>query len=131
MSAMRAGDEVRVFSRSRHQPAPEGGWPGRVTRVGRKYATAEYETQDPDYAGGTRVSLRTVEFDIETGDERGDRTQTGKYARSPEQVERGKRRAYAVAALSTCGIELRSSHRLTTEQIEQLAAVVKTWDQEG
>lgn len=130
MASLQKGDEVRVFSRSRYQQrAPEGGWIGSVTRVGRKYATAEYETQDGQ-GDGVRTSRRTIEFDLASGNERGDRTQNGKCVRTPEQVEDGKRRADALDALKAWDIEFRLGrhHDVTTEQLEQLAAVVRTWD---
>ena len=55
--------------------------------------------------------------------------------RTPGQVERDRRRAAALAAIKDAGLEFRLrpgyGHKVTLEQLEALAEVVKTWDQEG
>lgn len=94
MISLHVGDEVRVFSRTRHNPSPEGGWAGNVIKVGRKYATAAYEWQSSFSDGTTRL---TVEFDMETGIERGSNTIHTLYVRTPEHGDhhlspRGRRR---------------------------------------
>lgn len=133
MTDIKPGDEVRVLKRrSRHDPFPADGYAATVTKVGRKYATATYEVTGTDSSGGERRYERSVEFDMETGIERGHSSMSGYYVRSPEQFERDKRRAAARDLLRDHGIEFSQRHPLPTlEQLEELAAVVKHWDMEG
>jgi|SRR5215469_9226333 len=134
MTGLQIGDEVRIFSHSRYYPAPAGGWAGIVTKVGRKYATASYETQDTNsWSRETSTSRRTIEFGMEIGIERGGTSSTSLYVRTLEQVADDSRKAAALAALRAHGIEisLARDSAVTTQQIEQLAGVVKTWDQKG
>lgn len=116
---IKVGDEVRVIrpsARYHGAGSPEGGWPGRVTKTGRKYATAEYAT-------ATRSG--TVEFDMATGIERGSANST--YAvrvKTPAQVEREARKDKARESLFKAGISVSGPHeRLTLEQWEALAEV--------
>jgi hypothetical protein len=120
------GDEVRVFGRpSRYSKSPPDGYKGTITKVGRKYATATY-----DLDGG----LFTIEFDMRDGCERGSVGTHARRVRTPAQVEQDNRREVALTAIRDGGLEFRSGYppsRLTLEQLEALAEVVKTWDKEG
>lgn len=109
---LKVGDEVRVFDRNgSHMGQPPGGWPGKVVKIGRKYATVEY---------GSRSDL----FDKETGRRNNDGY---RHLKTPEQVALEEREVHAVKALRSHGIELRHGHRLSLEQVEALAQVVATF----
>ncbi len=123
------GGEVRVFdnrdSQGRH---PEGGWRGSVTKVARRYATATYRVP----AATTGEYERTIEFDMETGRERGSTSSWSLIVKTPEGVERDLRHVRAMATLKQAGLEVRLSHRAPgLELAEALAAVVETFGQEG
>ena len=131
MVDIKVGDEVRVFPpRSRRgASAPEGGHRGIVTKVARKYATATYEVTQT-WLGREETRPVTVEFDMETGYERGSDSQYGYSVRTPGQVELDRRRSAALTALRDRGIEFKPGreYRITLEQAEALAEVVKTWE---
>jgi hypothetical protein len=129
MSEFKAGDEVLVFINRRHVHTPEGGWPGTVTKVSRKYAIAEYDYEYTSI-GRSVTDRRSVEFDMTNGHERGDASSYGIRVRTPGQVAQDQRRRTALAALKAAGIEFRPGreYTLTLEQAEALAEVVKGWD---
>lgn len=119
---IKVGDEVRIVrpgARYHGAGSPEGGWPGRVTRAARKYATAEY-----DAGRGTE----TIEFDMGTGTERGSVNST--YAarvRTPGEMERLARQDRARKTLFKAGVSVAGDwSRLTLEQWEALAEVAAT-----
>jgi hypothetical protein len=130
--SIKAGDEVRVLCRisRRSQSIPEGGYRAIVTKVARKYATAVF-TERWTLGGQEQRREREISFDMETGQARADTE--GLYVRTPEQLDRDERRKVALFHLDNAGVELKMWQRshLTLEQIEALAEVVKTWDQEG
>lgn len=114
MASLNTGDEVRVFSRRRSQPA--GGWPGEVVKVGRTLVTIA-------------CNGRAEQFRIDTGrinDDYG-----ASWFRTMEQADLDARQARARAALSEHGVRLDHGHRLTLEQIEALAAVLADPESEG
>lgn len=126
MTGYKAGDEVRVFADRRH-PNVEGGYPGKVTKVGRKYGTAEYEVATQDWRGNPGTDKRTIEFSLDDGTERGSTSSYAATVRTPAQVAEDQRRRAAIAALKAAGIEFRigREHSFTLEQVEALAEVVK------
>ena len=130
MTDIKIGDEVRVFPTRyrRGASAPEGGHRGTVTKVARKYATATYE-KTQTWLGREETRPVTVEFDMETGMERDRDSQYGYSVRTPGQVELDLRRNAALTALRASGIEFRPGreYRITLEQAEALAEVVKTF----
>jgi len=113
-------DEVRVFdTNGRRAGQPDGGWPGIVVKVGRTLAHIDY--------GDTRERIETFRLsDGRRNDDYGHR-----YFLTLEQVAGRDRKAEAVAVLRARRIVLDHGHSLTLEQIEALAEVVKTCDQEG
>ena len=133
MTDIKVGDEVRILKhRTRYDSSfPEDGYTGTVTKVARKYAKATYVRQRTAYPPGPVEE--TIEFDMETGKVR-EGTDYGSnynlYVRTAEQHEREQRQSAASAVLFARKIRLDYSHGLTLEQIEALAEVVKSWDQE-
>src|SRR6202042_3508063 len=99
---LKAGDEVRVFERNRYHPDPEGGHRGIVTKVGRKYAAAEYQLAETDWKG-ERIT-HEVRFDMATG-----YVQEGeaKSVRTPEQYETDEAAKRAREVLKQAGLEER------------------------
>jgi hypothetical protein len=135
MEPVKIGGEVRItpYRPSKYDKTPEGGYAGTVTKVGRKYATAEYEMAYSDYDGTERRLDKTVEFDMTTGIERRTTTTTGLYVRTPEQVERDNRYTAALAVLKDRGLEFRLGRErsFSLELLEALAEVVKSFEPEG
>lgn len=130
MANIKVGDEVRVLKhRNRYDSFPEDGYTGTVTKVARVYATATYVRQRTAYPPGPVEE--TVEFDMQTGRLRGSSTSYGVYVKTAEQYEHDERCSVAESLLASRRIRLDFRHGLTLEQIEALAEVVKTWDQEG
>ena len=113
MSDLKVGDEVRVFdTNGPRMGQPAGGWPGVVTSVGRKYLTIDYGTKTEKF-----------EFDgRRANDPHGHRR-----FKTPDEVASDERRHRAIAPLEAHKIRLESGHRLTLEQIEALADVVRTF----
>lgn len=126
---IKVGGEVRVLTHNRYRKFPEGGYQGTVIKVGRKYATAEYEVTAM-FMGREETFRRTIEFDMADGEERGSSYRSGDYARTPRQLERDERRNKALLLLKDKGVELnfRRENSLALDQIESLAEVVKSWD---
>jgi hypothetical protein len=129
MSDYKVGDEVRVFADRRH-PNVEGGYPGKVTKVGRKYGTAEYEVATQDWRGNPGSDRRTIEFSLDDGRERGSSSYYAATVRTTAQVAEDRRHRNAVAVLAAAGIEFRAGRerRFTLGQVEALAEVVKGWE---
>jgi hypothetical protein len=125
---IKVSDEVRVFSYNKYRPDPEGGYVATVTRVGRRYATAGWETTETTWNGEPRRYAHTIEFDMETGREKGT-SGSGRSVKTPEQAEQDARERAAIASLLARKIRLDYGHGFTVEQIEALAALVATFDQ--
>lgn len=119
MTGIKVGDEVRVFPGCWRPgyPAPDEGYPATVTKVGRRYATAQY-------AHGT------AEFDIATGRERGAQGNYCTHVESVQQAEQDARRRRAEDALRSIGLAFTATghrERLTLEQIEALADLARSF----
>lgn len=110
---LKVGQEVRVFDQNgRRMGQPDGGWPGVVTKVGRKLVAIEYSNRSAQFRLDTQV----------INDGYGHR-----YFETPEQVIRHQRLGRALKALHDHQIMLGRGHRLTVEQIEALAEVARTF----
>ena len=117
---VQAEDEVRVFDRNgKRAGQPEGGWPGRVVKVGTKRAFITYaavawnkrETGEP--------------FNLEDG-----HTRDGfRWFRTLAQADEDARLDAAKATLRKHGIQIEWSAKLALPQIEALAKVAATFDQ--
>jgi hypothetical protein len=122
------GDEVRVKPASyrRHDKHPRDGYPGRITKVARKYATAEYTLEYAD-SSGLNSSTRIIEFDMETGRERDNNTNYPAYVYTPEMMDRKIRWEAALAILKDGDLEIRLGrvHSFTLEYLEALAEVIE------
>ena len=129
MSKIQVGQEVRILPQRRHSRVPDGGYVGTVTKIGRRYATAAYAVTTVEF-GEERRYERTVEFDMDTGIERGGSRWDGDRVLTPEQIEAEARQKAAEAVLTAHRIDLRPGHGLTGEQVEALAELVKTFGQE-
>jgi hypothetical protein len=123
------GDTVRVkpSSRSRYDTHTDDGYPGRVTNVARKYATAEYAITY-DRPNGPYTRTRTIDFDMSTGRERGNDNYPV-YVYTPDDLDRRNRRNAAIQALKDHHIDIAMGYsgRFTLERLEDLAGVVKAW----
>jgi hypothetical protein len=121
-----AGDEVRVFywsgRRARQYPA---GFPGKVTKTGKKYGTAEFDEPWPAPDNPQRTRPCEVRFDLETGFQSPD--SLGLRVRTTEGLDRDERRREALWRIKGAGIEFSFGRErsLTLEQVESLAEVVK------
>lgn len=126
---IKTGDEVRVTEGGgRRGSSPPGGWAGRVTRTGRKYAAAEYEVTWVGHSGRPERSTRTIEFSMETGIERNSVSNFAGHVRTPGQVAEQARRDAARDTLFKAGISVNGLfERLSVEQWEALAAVAATF----
>jgi hypothetical protein len=105
-------EEVRVFGGRRWNQSPPGGWPGRVTRVGRKLCDiaflAEREPQT---------------FVMATG-----RLQYGglyHFLTLAQAAERDRRRS-ALDVLLSYGVIISPDSSLTADQIEAMAEIART-----
>jgi len=108
------GQEVVLVRMNRwNSQPPEAVRPGVVTRVGRRYAFADFD-------GG-----RIREFDMVTGYERGDENGNGLRVMTAEQVDRERRERDTVRFLRENGVDLNDRRRLTLEQIEAIAAILR------
>lgn len=127
---IKPGDEVRVFPGRwrRVGKTPEGGYPGTVTGVARKYATAAYTVP---YADGTPGGTeRTVEFDMQTGRERGQDGTYGALVKTPAMAVRDALQAAALASIKEAGFEIRLGHRPSPELIIAVAVAIEAFGQE-
>lgn len=120
---VKLGDEVRIMEHTRYRKTPKDGYTGSVTKVGRKYATATYETTRTDWRQQEITDKRTVEFDMVTGRERGSQTNYGIEVVTPAEAERRSRRTVALAVLAEHKIRLEYDHGLDLDQMEALAAL--------
>jgi hypothetical protein len=124
MAEFKAGDPVIIFKhRTRYDTFPADGYEAAVIKVGRKYATAAYVRQRAAYPAGPVTE--TIEFDMETGRERGGTSNYGRYVRTPEQVELDRRLSAAMSVLTN--LRIRLERKFTLEQIEALAQVARTF----
>lgn len=113
MSTVKPGDEVRVFDvNGSRMGQPKEGWRGVVVKVGRKLVTIGY---------GKRTGVFRLD-DQKINDRYGNR-----WFATLEQAEQKARRERAINVLRSHGINLDVGHKLTLEQIEQLASVAHTW----
>ena len=120
MGGIQAGDEVRVYDvNGKRVGQPEGGWRGKVVKVGRTLAHIHYG--DPHWT-------RTETFTLEDG-QRNDR-----YGRqwflTMDEAARRERLYVALSVLGGHGITLDHGNSLTLEQIEALAEVARTFSPE-
>lgn len=115
------GDVVRVFSprQRRRDDGPQEGREARVTKVARKYATAEYDLDR--YA-------QVIEFDIETGRERGSEGSYSRYVLTPAQVDARNQYAEAIGTLKEAGLEPRPGRRVDAGLAIALAALARSFD---
>ena len=99
-----------MFPGGRYAAHPDGGWPGVVTSVARKYATAEYDDG------------QIVEFSMETGFGRDAHPYYGMRVMTPAEIALDERRKQAERAIrDSRQVELRPGHNLS---LEQIAAIV-------
>lgn len=132
MTTLKAGDEVRVFRRGMYVRDPAEGWTGTVTKVGRKYGTAEYEYIPAAWSGtGRRTREATVEFDLATGYEKGDQYGNGVRVKTLEQVALDERTKAAEKVLRDAGFVTHAASTSPLELLEALAAVVEKFGTEG
>lgn len=107
----RVNEEVRVFDVNGSRVGqPEGGWPGTVIKVGRRYATVSYRGW-------------TAQFMMDGG--RINDARNHQWIMTLEQVARQQK---ATETLSASGVELSPGHSLTPEQIEALAALAASFN---
>ena len=119
---LQVGDEVRVLdTNGRRVGQPDGGWIGRVEKVGRTLVTVTYPGCRP---------FEGEKFSMEDGYKPND-AYRHRHIHTVDEVERQARRSAAVTVLREHGVDLSHRFMRTIEQIEALAEVVKTWDQEG
>lgn len=113
MTGVKVDDELFVYDVNGSRVGqPPGGWPGTVAKVGRKYFIVKYNGH------------RATQFLLENG-----RDSDGlRYVETPEQAALGRRRQLAVEVLRARGISIGEARGLTLEQIEQLAALVRTFN---
>lgn len=135
LAGIKAGDEVRILQWTRHRSGaarryslPPGGAAGRVTRTAKRYGWAVFDEIGP---AGAPDREREIAFELETGIVRADTD--GYYVRTPGQLELAERAKVAVFTLENHGITISTAGRraLTTGQLEELAAVVKAWEEAG
>ena len=118
--SLKAGDEVRLVRMNRwNSQPPEAVALGVVTRVGRRYAFADFD-------GG-----RIREFDMVTGYERGDENGNGLRVMTAERAEQERRERDTIKFLRENGLDLNNRRSLTLEQIEAIAAILRPDPEEG
>lgn len=118
--ATKVGDTVKVFDvNGKRRGQPEGGWDGKVLKVGRKLVTIEY----PGGRWGGR------QFRLEDGranDTYGSHTL---FLTLPEVALR-QRRQDAIASLRRHGVEIERCCNLTAHQSEVLAETCSQFERE-
>lgn len=111
MPDIKVGDEVRVFDvNGSRMGQPQGGWHGSVVKVGRKLVDIKY--------GG-----RIQKFRID--DRRSNDSYGHQSFKTPAEVTEDERREHAVEALNAQHIQVTPQCRLTVDQLEALADVVR------
>ena len=121
---LKVGDEVRVLdTNGRRVGQPDGGWIGRVEKVGRTLATVSYPGCRP--AEGEKFSM--------TDGYKPNDAYRHRHIHTVEEIALSDRRSVAIGVLREHNIELKlgRANSVTLEQLEALAEVVKTWDREG
>lgn len=117
MGDIKLGDEVRVFDvNGSRMGQPEDGWPGKVVRVGRKLVDITY---------GGRVQTFTI------ADRLSSDRYNHQYFQTPEEAALDARRDEALKTLRDRRVSLGHGKTFTVEQIEQLAALVRSFDKEA
>lgn len=125
MPKYEVGQELRVFipRHNRLPKSPEGGWPGTVTKVGRKYMTVAVAC----YSEGRPAELT---FDMETGRERETSGASHYHAdvRTLEQVALELRMKRAREVMELFGIRQKEYFRpqFNLAQCEALAELIST-----
>jgi hypothetical protein len=109
MTDIKAGDEVRVFSRSGRDPKPD---PGTIVKVGRTLVEVRYLGRVEKF----RIDTRRI------NDNYGD-----VWFETPEDADRREREIAACVVLRDAGIEFRLGRRFTLEQVEALAEVARSF----
>ena len=112
MTTIKAGDEVRVFSRRRGGNDSE---PGVIVKVGRTLVEVRWHGHVEKFRIDTRIvndSYGSVWFE------------------TPADTDRRERTTAAQEVLIAAGIELSYRRRFTLEQIEALAEVARTFTDE-
>lgn len=131
MAAFSIDQEVRILSANRYHPSPDGGWVGKVTKRGRRYATATYTKEVSNWRGELETYERVIEFDMDTGIERGGTRYNSDRVCTPEQLEQEARHDVAMATLKDAGLEMRTGRTLSLGLAEAVAAVIETFGQGG
>jgi hypothetical protein len=107
---------VRVFdTNGSRMGQPEGGWPGRVVKIGRTLVTIDYPAGN---RGPYQFRLDTRQVNDNYGHQ---------WFRTEEEAEAEQRLASAVDILRGAGITIEYRSSLTADQVEELAAVVVGW----
>lgn len=106
------GQKVKMIGRHHY---PTSDQTVEVIKLGRKYATVSWGPA-PHQQG---------QFDMETGYVKGDRYGNGARLKTLEQAETEDRIAEARAVLHAACVDITYGCRLTSPQIEELAATVK------
>jgi hypothetical protein len=112
MSDYKVGDPVTVYASVR---GDSGGQPGEIVKVGRTLVRIRYGRQEQAFRMDTQQSN-----DKQYG--------YGTYFRTEEQAHEADRESEATTLLREHGIELTLGSRLTLEQVEALAEVVRSWE---
>ncbi|TMR10080.1 hypothetical protein ETD86_40870 [Nonomuraea turkmeniaca] len=115
---LKVGDEVRIFDvNAKRMGQPEGGWVGKVTKVGRTLITVHY-------SGGYKKVFRR-------DDGYANDNYRHQHIETPEMAARKTQREDAIATLRSHGIDLAYGHRFTNEHLEQMIALLGTftWDE--
>jgi hypothetical protein len=117
---VQAEDEVRVFDRNGTRVGqPEGGWPGRIVKVGRTRAHITYKGVP------WRQEETGESFSLEDGHNR----DGFRWFCTLAEVEHDERMEAAKVTLRKHGIVFDFGARLTLDQVEALAKVAATFDQ--
>lgn len=109
MAELKEGDEVTVYS-----PSRRAGSPAKVVKIGRALVHLQQGSRIETYHRDTqRLNGRQVG--------------TGTYFCTAEQVKTSERDAEALQSLRECGLSIDSGRKFTTEQIEALVKLVRTF----
>jgi pyridoxine 5'-phosphate synthase PdxJ len=109
MAELKAGDEVLVY-----RPSHKDGSPAKVVKIGRTLIHLQQ-------------GLRVETYDRDTQRLNGRQVGTGTYFRTAEQVKSSERNANALQSLRECGLSIDSGHKFTTDQVEALVKLVRTF----